>query len=77
MRSDLVYSANREIPNRYQLCSTTSVATRRLHINSTPTGHTINRVLQEISGKPQPLPQVIEVPIISAILAPIKNKKAA
>ena len=49
MRSTLVYAASREIPNRYQLCQTASKATRRLHIPSTPTEVTINRVLQDIT----------------------------
>jgi hypothetical protein len=49
MRSSLVFAANREIPNRFQLCQTISKAARVLHLNNNPTESTINRVLQNIS----------------------------
>lgn len=49
MRSSLVFAANREIPNRFQLCQTISKAARVLHLNNSPTESTINRVLQNIS----------------------------
>jgi hypothetical protein len=49
LRSSLVYSASKEIPNRFQLCQTTSKAARVLHIDSTPTGSTINRALENIA----------------------------
>ena len=49
MRSSLVYSASKEIPNRFQLCQTISKAARVLHPANSPTETTINRVLQDIS----------------------------
>lgn len=49
MRSSLVYAASKEIPNRFQLCQTISKAARVLHLPSSPTEITINRVLQDIS----------------------------
>jgi hypothetical protein len=48
MRSSLVFAANREIPNRFQLCQTISKAARVLHLNNNPTESTINRVLQNL-----------------------------
>jgi hypothetical protein len=49
LRSRLVYSASKEIPNRFQLCQTTSKAARVLHVDNTPTGSTINRALENIA----------------------------
>ena len=49
MRSSLVYSASKEIPNRFQLCQVISKAARVLHLANNPTESTINRVLQNIS----------------------------
>jgi len=49
LRSSLVYAASKEIPNRFQLCQTTSKAARKLHLSSNPTELTINRVLEDIS----------------------------
>ncbi len=49
MRSSLVYSANKEIPNRFQLCQTVNKAARVLHLANSPTQLTINRILQDIS----------------------------
>lgn len=49
LRSSLVYAASKEIPNRFQLCQTTSKAARKLHLSSNPTELTINRVLVDIS----------------------------
>ena len=49
MRSSLVYSASKEIPNRFQLCQTISKAARVLHLANNPTQMTINRALQNIS----------------------------
>ena len=49
LRSSLVYAANKEIPNRFQLCQTVNKAARVLHLPNSPTESTINRVLQDIS----------------------------
>ncbi|HEY0794912.1 MAG TPA: hypothetical protein VGD64_03950 [Acidisarcina sp.] len=50
MRSDLVYSAAVKLPNRYTLCLTVSRAARKLHIPSTATEVTINKVLSGIAS---------------------------
>ena len=48
MRSQLVFVANFEVNNRFLLATIAMRATRRLHINSTRTEHTLNLVLAEI-----------------------------
>lgn len=50
MRSDLVYSAAEKLPNRYTLCLTVARAARKLHIPSTATEVTINKVLSGIAN---------------------------
>jgi hypothetical protein len=52
MRSSLVYAASKGIPNRFQLCHTVNKATRKLHLPSTSTESTINRVLLELAHPP-------------------------
>jgi hypothetical protein len=63
LRSTLVYSASREIPNRFQLCQTINKAARVLHIDSTPTGSTINRALENVAhpavAVKEPEPQTV------------------
>ncbi len=74
MRSDLVYSAGRIIPNRFLLATVVIRAVRVLHINSTRTEDTANRVFADISEgryahtalpKPAP-PPLIESLLITA-----------
>jgi len=50
MRSELVYSAAVKLPNRYTLCLTVSRAARKLHIPSTATEATINKVFAGIAS---------------------------
>ncbi|HEY0757752.1 MAG TPA: DNA-directed RNA polymerase subunit omega [Acidisarcina sp.] len=50
MRSDLVYSAAEKLPNRFTLCLTVARAARKLHIPSTATEVTINKVLSGIAA---------------------------
>jgi hypothetical protein len=50
MRSDKVFEAASQIPNRYRLCQAAARATRRLHIPSTRTQDTMNDVLTDIGG---------------------------
>jgi hypothetical protein len=71
MRSDLVYSAGRIIKNRFLLATVVSRAVRALHIDSTRTEDTANRVLSEVSqGRyatailPEPTPP----PVIESVL---------
>ena len=49
MRSNLVYSAGRAIENRFLLATVVIRAVRMLHINSTRTEDTANRVFSDIS----------------------------
>jgi hypothetical protein len=45
MRSDLVFGAYVQVPNRYQLCRLTSHATRKLHKPNDRIQDTVNDVL--------------------------------
>jgi hypothetical protein len=47
-----VYAASKGIPNRFQLCQTINKATRKLHLPTTSTESTINRVLLELAQPP-------------------------
>jgi len=51
MRSDLVYSAERAIENRFLLATMVIRAVRVHHVNSTRTEDTANRVLSDISAE--------------------------
>ena len=71
MRSDLVYSAGRTIENRFLLATVVMRAVRTLHIDSTRTEDTANKVFAEIangryvpSAPPEPPPP----PAIEALL---------
>jgi hypothetical protein len=50
MRSELVYSANAKIENRFLLATVTMRSVRRLHIVSTRTEDTANRVLTDLAA---------------------------
>ncbi len=45
MRSDLVYPAVRNLPNRYLLCQVASKATRKFHRPNTRVQDTMNQIL--------------------------------
>ena len=49
MRSELVYQAGLKIENRFLLATTAMRATKRLHVSSTRTEDTVNRVLSEVA----------------------------
>ena len=49
MRSQLVYEAGLKIENRFLLATTAMQATRKLHVSSTRTEDTVNRVLAEVA----------------------------
>lgn len=71
MRSQLVYEAGLKIENRYLLATTTMQATRKLHINSTRTEDTVNRVLAEVASGTRvhgTLPEVKSPPAIDELL---------
>ena len=71
MRSELVYEAGLKIENRFLLARTAMQATRKLHVSSTRTEDTVNRVLVEVAkgnyvhGE---LPEVAPPPAIDALL---------
>lgn len=71
MRSQLVFEAGLKIENRFLLATTTMQATRKLHINSTRTEDTVNRVLAEVATGTQvhgTLPEVAPPPAIDILL---------
>jgi hypothetical protein len=49
MRSELVYRAGLKIENKFLLSTTVMQAVRKLHINSTRTEDTSNRVLVDVA----------------------------
>lgn len=71
MRSDLVYSAGRIIQNRFLLATVVIRAVRVLHIDSTRTEDTANRVFSDISQghyAPTALPEPAPLPLIEPLL---------
>ncbi len=50
MRSQLVYSAGIRIPNRFLLTTLTIKAVKSLHISSTRTEDTANRVFADVAS---------------------------
>lgn len=71
MRSELVYSAELKIGNRFLLSATVMRAVRLLHISSGRTEDTVNRVFSEVAegrfvdGK---LPKITPPPPIDALV---------
>lgn len=49
MRSKLVYAAGLKIENRFLLAATVMRAVRKLHVNSTRTEDTVNKVFAEVA----------------------------
>lgn len=75
MRSELVYSASEKVVNRFLLATLTMRAVKRLHIVSTRTEDTANRVLSDLAlgnfievttPEPKPLPPIDILSITSA-----------
>lgn len=50
MRSELVFGAIPEIPNRYQLCQLVAKATRKLHKPNTRLQDTVNAALSHLGS---------------------------
>jgi len=48
MRSDLIFTANDAVANRFLLCRIVSVSTRKFHDNAGSVHETINNVLEKI-----------------------------
>ena len=53
MRSDLIYSANKILANRFLLCRMTSVAARRMHRDRWHFSESINQALTHIARSPE------------------------
>ena len=71
MRSDLVHSAGRAIENRFLLATVVMRAIRALHIDSTRTEDTANKVLADVSqGRyvPAAVPDPVPPPLIEPLL---------
>jgi hypothetical protein len=63
MRSEIIYCASDIIRNRYELCKTCAVATRRLHVPSNRIPDTINIALEALSK--QDKTQALSAAIVS------------
>lgn len=61
MRSDLVYAAGLQIENRFLLASTVMRAVRKLHVDSTRSEDTINKVFTEVAGSRQIIGKLPEI----------------
>ena len=73
MRSELVYEAGLKIENRFLLASTVMQATRKLHVSSTRTEDTVNRVFSEVSKGNRvhgALPKIEPPPSIDVLIMP-------
>ena len=71
MRSQLVYEAGLKIENRFLLATTAMRATRKLHVSSTRTEDTVNRVLVEVANGTRvhrELPEITPPPVIDALV---------
>ena len=71
MRSELVYQAGIKIQNRFLLAATAMRAARKLHVNSTRTEDTVNRVLAEMARGTRvhgELPEIAPPPAIDELL---------
>jgi hypothetical protein len=71
MRSNLVYSAGLKIENRFLLATVVMRAVRKLHIDSTRTEDTTNRVFSEVAGGKYvsvQMPAVVAAPAIEPLL---------
>ena len=71
MRSELVYRAVHKIENHFLLATTVMQAVRKLHIISTRTEDTSNRVLIDVAeGKYThgPLPAIVPPPTIDVLV---------
>jgi hypothetical protein len=75
MRSELVYQAGLKIENRFLLSTTVMHAAHMLHVNSTRTEDTLNRVLTDVAeGRyvDVKLPEIVPpAPIDELVIAPL------
>ena len=71
MRSQLVYSAGLKVPNRFLLSVVTIKAVKSLHINTTRTEDTANRVFADVANGrfiEVTMPEVVVHPAIEPLL---------
>jgi hypothetical protein len=71
MRSDLIYRAALKIENKFLLATTVMQAVRKMHINSTRTEDTSNRVLADVAEGRYAhgaLPEIEPPPTIDVLL---------
>jgi hypothetical protein len=71
MRSELVFDAGLKIENRFLLATTAMRATRKLHVSSTRTEDTVNRVFAEVASGTRvyaDLPEITPPPAIDILL---------
>jgi hypothetical protein len=71
MRSQLVYQAGLKIENRFLLAATAMRAARKLHVSSTRTEDTVNRVFTEVASGTRvfgSLPEITPPPAIDVLL---------
>ncbi|HTZ56556.1 MAG TPA: hypothetical protein VMB49_00595 [Acidobacteriaceae bacterium] len=76
MRSDLVHSAGRAIENRLLLATLAIRAIRALHIDSTRTQDTANRVFFDI-GQGRYAPTALPEPALPDLIEPVFITTAA
>lgn len=71
MRSELVYEAELKIENRFLLAATAMRAARKLHVSSTRTEDTVNRVFAEVAKGTRmhgELPEITPPPAIELLV---------
>jgi hypothetical protein len=71
MRSELVHSAGLKIENRFLLASTVMQAVRKLHVASTRTEDTANKVFADVANGKYAhgeLPEITPPPTIDVLL---------
>ncbi|MBV8438132.1 MAG: hypothetical protein JOY95_11520 [Silvibacterium sp.] len=71
MRSELVYSAGLQVPNRFLLSTLAIKAVRRLHVTNTRVEETTNQVFSDVASGNYlqvTLPEVKTVPAVDSIL---------
>jgi hypothetical protein len=71
MRSELVYSARMKIENSFLLAATVMRAVRKLHVSSSRTEDTLNKIFSEVSAgrfAHGELPEVVPPPSIGMLV---------
>jgi hypothetical protein len=71
MRSELVYEAGLKIENRFLLAATVMRAVKKLHVSSTRTEDTVNKVFAEVANGTRlhgALPEITPPPAIEVLL---------